>query len=169
TRGKGIRYRPYYLSRGGPMKVSDLVGSRKQIYSISEEKNVMEAAQYLREKQVRSVGVVNAEGKLTGVISQSDISDKVAAENKCPAWMHVSEVMTPNPIIVPPATHLDECVRLMEKHGIYHLPVVDGTETYRGMISAQDLLRVIASDEKARADMLESFLFSGRYCAVAHN
>ena len=30
------------------------------------------------------------------------------------------------------------------------------------MISVQDLLRVIASDEKARADMLESFLFSGR-------
>jgi hypothetical protein len=30
------------------------------------------------------------------------------------------------------------------------------------MISAQDLLRVIASDEKARADMLESFLFSQR-------
>jgi CBS domain-containing protein len=42
------------------------------------------------------------------------------------------------------------------------LPVVDALETYRGMISAQDLLRVIASDEKARADMLESFLFSGR-------
>ena len=90
------------------------------------------------------------------------ISDKVAAENKCPAWMRVSEVMTTHPITVPPATYLDECVRLMEKHGIYHLPVVDESETYRGMISVQDLLRVIASDEKARADMLESFLFSGR-------
>ena len=76
--------------------------------------------------------------------------------------MRVSEIMTPHPIIVPPATNLDECVRLMEHHGIYHLPVVDAAESYRGMISAQDLLRVIASDEKARADMLESFLFSSR-------
>jgi CBS domain-containing protein len=70
--------------------------------------------------------------------------------------------MSSHPITIPPATHLDECVRLMEKHGIYHLAVVDENAKYRGMISVQDLLRVIASDEKARADMLESFLFSQR-------
>ena len=144
------------------MKVEDLIHSRSEIYSVTEDVTVYDAARYLREKQVRSVGVLKPGGKLVGVVSQSDISDKVAAENKCPAWMRVAEVMTPHPITIPPATHLDECVRLMEKHGIYHLPVVDETETYHGMISVQDLLRVIASDEKARADMLESFLFSGR-------
>jgi len=144
------------------MKVEDLIHSRTEVFSVTEDVTVYDAARYLREKQVRSVGVLTPEGKLVGIVSQSDISDKVAAENKCPAWMRVSEVMTTHPITVPPATNLDECVRLMEKHGIYHLPVVDEVETYRGMISVQDLLRVIASDEKARADMLESFLFSGR-------
>ncbi len=144
------------------MKVEDLIHSRSEVFSITENQTVYEAARYLREKQVRSVGVLAPGGALVGVVSQSDISDKAAAENKCPAWMRVSEIMTSHPIIVSPSAHLDECVRLMEKHGIYHLPVVDQTETYRGMISAQDLLRVIASDEKARADMLESFLFSGR-------
>jgi CBS domain-containing protein len=144
------------------MKVEDLIHSRTEVYSVTEDTTVHDTARYLREKQVRAVGVLKPDGKLAGVVSQSDISDKVAAENKCPAWTRVSEIMTPHPIIVPPATHLDECVRLMEKHGIYHLPVVDQLETYHGMISAQDLLRVIASDEKARADMLESFLFSGR-------
>lgn len=123
---------------------------------------VYDAARYLRERQVRSVGVLDPEGKLAGVVSQSDISDKVAAENKCPAWMHVSEVMTTHLVTVPPTTHLDECVVLMEKHGVYHLPVVDEKGHYRGMISVQDLLRVIASNEKARADMLESFIFSQR-------
>jgi CBS domain-containing protein len=144
------------------MNVEDLIHSRTEVYSVTEDVTVYDVARYLREKQVRAVGVLKPEGKLVGVVSQSDISDKVAAENKCPAWMRVSEVMTPDPITVPPSTHLDECVLLMEKHGIYHLPVVDALETYRGMISVQDLLRVIASDEKARADMLESFLFSGR-------
>jgi CBS domain-containing protein len=144
------------------MKVEDLIHSRSEVYSITEEVTVHDAARYLREKQVRSVGVLKPGGKLVGVVSQSDISDKVAAENKCPAWMRVSEVMTSHLITVPPSAPLDECVRLMEKHGIFHLPVVDESETYRGMISVQDLLRVIASDEKARADMLESFLFSGR-------
>ncbi len=46
----------------------------------------------------------------------------------------------------------------MEEHGIYHLLVVDDKGNYHGMISVQDLLRVIASDEKARADMLEDFI-----------
>jgi CBS domain-containing protein len=144
------------------MKVENLIQSRTEVYSVSEDATVYDAARYLRERQVRSVGVLDRHGKLAGVVSQSDISNKVAAENKCPAWMRVSEVMTTTLVSVPPGTQLDECVRLMEKHGIYHLLVVEENGTYRGMISAQDLLRVIASDEKARADMLESFLFSQR-------
>lgn len=144
------------------MKVENLIQSRTEVYSVSEDATVCDVARYLRERQVRSVGVLDRHGKLAGVVSQSDISDKVAAENKCPAWIRVSEVMTTTLVSVPPGTQLDECVRLMEKHGIYHLLVVEENGTYRGMISAQDLLRVIASDEKARADMLESFLFSQR-------
>ncbi len=144
------------------MKVEDLIHSRTEVYSVTEDVTVYDTARYLRAKQVRAVGVLKPDGQLLGVVSQSDISDKVAAENKCPAWMRVSEVMTSHPITIHPATHLDECVRLMEKHGIYHLPVVDENAHYRGMISVQDMLRVIASDEKARADMLESFLFSSR-------
>ena len=144
------------------MMVADLIHARSEVFFITEGTSVHEAARYLREKQVRAVGVLKPGGKLVGVVSQSDISDKVAAENKCPAWMRVGEVMTANPITVPPSTHLDECVRLMEKNGIFHLPVIDDNGTYRGMISVQDLLRVIALDEKSRADMLESFLFSAR-------
>jgi CBS domain-containing protein len=147
---------------GEGMTVEDLIRSRTEVYSISGDVTVYDAARYLRERQVRAVGVLNPDGKLAGVVSQSDISDKVAAENKCPAWMHVSEMMTRHLVTVPPKTHLDECVLLMEKHAIYHLPVVDENEKYRGMISVQDLLRVIASNEKARADMLESFIFSQR-------
>ena len=50
----------------------------------------------------------------------------------------------------------------MEKHGFFHLPVVDPQGQYRGMISVRDILTVIALDEKARADMLESFMFPQR-------
>jgi CBS domain-containing protein len=144
------------------MKVADLIGSRKEVYSVTEDSSVHEAAQYLREQQVRAVGVVDATRKLVGVISQSDISDKVAAENRCPAWMRVSEIMTRELVVVAPEMALDECLRLMEKHGIYHLLVVDEREGFRGMLSVSDLLRVIASDEKARADMLEALIFPQR-------
>jgi CBS domain-containing protein len=150
------------LRWGGAMKVEELIHARKDIYSIHDDATVHEAARYLREKQVRAVGVRDRQEKLVGVISHSDISDQVAAENKCPAWTRVSEIMSTDLIVVPPETPLDECLRLMEKHGFFHLPVVDATGDYRGMVSVKDLLKVIASDEKARADMLESFLFSQR-------
>ena len=50
----------------------------------------------------------------------------------------------------------------MEKFGIYHLLVVDENERFHGMISVTDLLSVIASDEKARADLLEDLIFPKR-------
>jgi len=144
------------------MKVSDLIGSRSEVYFFPEEKSVMEAAQYLREKQVRSVGVTDAEGKLVGVLSQSDISDKVAAENKCPAWMKVSEIMSRKLLTVTPDMTFEESLRLMEQNGVYHLLVLDGQRGFRGMLSVSDLLRVMALDEKQRADLLEAYMFPPR-------
>lgn len=141
------------------MRVADLIQSRTEVYSIRDDATVQDAARYLREKQIRATGVQDAKGKLVGAISQSDISDKVASENKCPAWMRVSEVMSTDLKTVLPEATLDECLRLMDRHGIYHLLVVDDRGGYRGMISVQDLLAIIASDEKARADMLEDYIF----------
>lgn len=143
------------------MKVSDLVGSRKEVFSIPEDKSVLEAAQYLREKGIRSAGVVNGTGKLVGVVSQSDISDKIAAENKCPAWIKVSEIMTRELVTVTPEVSFEESLRLMEQNGVYHLLILNG-ETFLGMLSVSDLLRVMASDHKERADLLESYIFPSR-------
>jgi predicted transcriptional regulator len=141
------------------MRVANLIQSRTEVFSIRDDATVQEAARYLREKQIRAAGVRDAHGKLVGAISQSDMSDKVAAENKCPAWMHVAEIMSTDLKTVSPEATLDECLRLMDRHSIYHLLVVSDSGDYRGMISVQDLLAVIASDEKARADMLEEYMF----------
>jgi CBS domain-containing protein len=141
------------------MTVLDLIGSRADVYSIRDDVTVHDAARYLRERQVRAVGVTDASNRLRGVVSQSDISDKVAAENKCPAWMRVSEIMSTSLVTVSPDRPVGDCLRLMEQHGIYHLLVVDANDRYRGMLSVTDILTVIASDEKSRADMLEAFLF----------
>jgi CBS domain-containing protein len=144
------------------MRVADLVRSRNEVFSVQEDATVHDVARYLRDCEVRSVGVLDAKGKLVGVISQSDISDRVAAENKCPAWMRASEVMTRELVTVSPEMGLEECLLLMEKHRIYHLLVASEKEGFLGMISVSDLLRVISSDQKARADLLEAFVFPQR-------
>jgi CBS domain-containing protein len=144
------------------MKVADLIGPRKEVFSIPETMSVLDAAKYLREKQVRSVGVMDSSGKLAGVVSQSDISDKVAAENKCPAWMTVTEIMSRELVTVTPEVTFDESLRLMEQNGVYHLLILGEGDRYLGMMSVSDLLKVMALDEKARADMLESYVFPNR-------
>jgi CBS domain-containing protein len=144
------------------MNVTDLIASRTEVFSLPDTATGHDVARFLREKQVRSAGVLDAQGKLVGVVSQSDVSDKVAAENKCPAWTRVSEIMSTRLVTVTPETPLDECVRLMDRHGIFHLAVVDPEKGFRGLISVQDLLKVIASDQKARADMLEANIFPQR-------
>jgi len=144
------------------MKVSDLIGYRKNVYSIPDGSSVLDAAKYLREKKVRSVGVVDGDGKLVGVVSQADVSDKVAAENKCPAWMKVSEIMSTGLLTVTPEVGFDECLKLMEQNGVYHLLILGEGNRYLGMVSISDLLRVIATDQKQRADLLESYMFPSR-------
>jgi len=144
------------------MRVLDLVRSRQEIYSIRDDMTVRDAALYMREHKVRSVGVLNEAAQLAGVVSQSDISEKVAAENKCPAWMHVSEIMTRDLLVVRPEIALEECLRLMEKNSVFHLLIAEESGRYLGMISVADLLQVISSDHKARADMFEAFAFPQR-------
>jgi CBS domain-containing protein len=146
-------------TEGDMAKVSDLLGSRSDIYSLLENMTAHEAAKYLRERRVRAMAVCDNDGGILGVISQSDLSDKVAAENRHPDSVRVTEIMGKELIKVTTDTCLEECLSLMEEHGIYHLLVVDDRGKYKGMISAQDLLKVIASDYKARAELLESWAF----------
>ena len=115
-----------------------------------------------RDRQVRSVGVCDKQGVLLGVVSQSYVSDKVAAENKCPAWMRVSEIMTRQLVTATLETSIEDCLRLMDQHGIFHLLIVDAQKGFRGMISVTDLLRLFTSDQKARGDMFEAFIFPQR-------
>ena len=56
-------------------------------------------------------------------------------------------------------TLIEDCLRLMDQHGIFHLLIVDAQQGFRGMLSVTDLFRLLASDQKDRGDMLEAFMF----------
>jgi CBS domain-containing protein len=76
--------------------------------------------------------------------------------------MKASDIMTRELVTVTPELTLEDCLRLMDQNTIFHLLVVDEGHGFRGMLSISDILRVVASDEKARADLLESFIFPQR-------
>ena len=54
--------------------------------------------------------------------------------------MRVSEFMTPGPVTVEGDEELDTALRLMERHDVRHLPVVEG-KTLVGVLSDRDLLK----------------------------
>src|SRR5437867_1102658 len=95
-------------------RVKDLLGDRGEIFFLREDATVHEAARYLRECQVRATPVCDEQGRPVGVIAQSDISDKIAAEHLCPSWVKVREIMSTHLITVTPESNVEECVRLME-------------------------------------------------------
>jgi CBS domain-containing protein len=76
--------------------------------------------------------------------------------------MKASDIMTRELVTVTPEMTLEDCLRLMDENTIFHLIVLDEGQVFRGMLSVSDILRVVASDEKARADLLESFIFPSR-------
>ena len=58
----------------------------------------------------------------------------------------MSEIMSKELLVARPGALLDECLRLMENHGVFHLlKVEEESGKFLGMISVADLLQVIAS------------------------
>jgi CBS domain-containing protein len=121
--------------------------------------SVAEAARYLKDRGIRAAGVCNLSGRVIGVISQSDISDKVVAENHRPSEVLVQAVCSASIIKVNPDTSITTAMQIMREKGIYHLAVEDVLGEFLGMISLRDCMAVVAEQERERADMYKEYAF----------
>lgn len=142
-----------------PKTVQDVITNRKEIYSISNQMNVAEAARYLKERSIRATGVCNLSGKITGVLSQSDISDKIAAENYRPSDIKVQDIASTSLIKVTPDATISTAKQIMHDHGVYHLVVEDNQGRYLGLISIRDCIAISVEEEKERADLYKEYAF----------
>jgi arabinose-5-phosphate isomerase len=87
-----------------------------------------------------TVAVVDAEGRLEGVVTSGDLTRLMEREEHFFA-IAVSEVMTRAPRVAEPDQLAAAAVGLMERHGVMALPVVDGDGRLRGMVHLHDLMR----------------------------
>lgn len=142
-----------------PKTVRNIIENRKEVYCVSNQMSVAEAARYLKDRRIRAAGVCNLNGKFVGVISQSDISDKVVAENYRPSEVVIQAVCTERIIKVTPETECHMAIGLMRKHAIYHLAVEDADGEFKGMISLRDCMAMMVEEERERADMYEEYVF----------
>jgi CBS domain-containing protein len=97
----------------------------------------------MRRRYINSV-IVNksVQNPEYGILTSTDICDKIVALDRDPSTIKVSEIMTSPLIMVSEEMPVSECARIMKENRIHHLPVTDEDQTLIGMISATDFLVV---------------------------
>ena len=126
------------------------------IYSVDPVDTVYEAIARMAEKEVGAL-LVMQEGHPVGIISERDYTRKVILRDKSSKRTRVSEIMTTEVISTTSSHHIDECVALMKRHHIRHLPVIDeGVVT--GMLSLRDLFSAIIDEQASTIENLEHYV-----------
>ena len=112
---------------------------RRLLVSLAPGATVHEAACVMTRANCGSVLIIDAGSKLLGILTERDLMTRVLARSLDPDTTPVREVMTPQPVCVPPETPVSEAVLVMLEKGFRHLPVVKGGLVV-GVFSARDAL-----------------------------
>ncbi len=134
--------------------------------TLNPETDIRAAVALLIEKKINGAPVVDATGKVVGVLCQSDLvaqqkrvtmpsllsvldgfialssREDFERELKKIAARRVSEAMTPDPVVVSPDTPIDEIATAMVNEKLYTLPVVDSGRLV-GVVGKEDILKTL--------------------------
>ncbi|SFL94210.1 CBS domain-containing protein [Variovorax sp. OV329] len=113
--------------------------SRKHVISLGPHATVREAAGVMTQANCGSVLILEPPDHLLGILTERDLMTRVLARGLDPDHTAVREVMTPNPICVPPETTVSDAVCLMLERGFRHLPLMRG-RLILGVFSVRDAL-----------------------------
>ena len=137
----------------------------KYVTTVTPHTTIEDAANVMLRCHLSGVPVVNDEGSLVGIVSESDFlrRTEIGTERKRPAFLQfftsagklaadfvhergrkVEDIMTRDPVTVTEQTPLSELVELMEKRGIKRLPVLSG-KVMVGIVTRSNLLQAVAS------------------------
>ena len=119
--------------------------------TIEQDKLVTEAVNLMLKKQVKRLPVVDAAGRLVGILSRVDVFHTIMRES--PDWKafqeqsiavenlrFVSDIMRRDTPTVFPDTPVEEVIRLIDCNDIQRVCVVDQEGHFLGLISDRDLL-----------------------------
>jgi len=122
-----------------------------QPYSFTGNEKLKDARRVMSQHGVSGLLILNERGQLNGILTARDILFERDPEKK------VAEMMTPvkDMVTAPPGTTLQEAGRILHKHKLEKLPLVDKDGTLRGLITSRDILSLeqypnTSKDEKGR-------------------
>ncbi|HEY8334061.1 MAG TPA: CBS domain-containing protein [Tardiphaga sp.] len=144
----------------------------RQVVTVRPEATIVEAAGTMLQKHISGLPVVDAAGKLVGIVSEGDFirRSEIGTQRKRGGFLKfllgpgtsaaefvqaqgrkVGDVMTREPLTVTEDTPLEEIVQLMEKNHVKRLPVMRGVEIV-GIVSRANLLQAVADLARAVPD-----------------
>src|SRR5687768_6500731 len=118
-----------------------------QFVTADENTSIAEAVKILQPKNVEIILVTSSTngGKYVGIVTDSDILEKVVMKGEDSDLVFLKSIMTSPIITLPSSSTVKEAIELMRIHKIKHLPVTDITnkEKIIGTVTQQYLAEVI--------------------------
>jgi CBS domain-containing protein len=129
----------------------------RDAWTIGPGATVREALSELAEKDVGALVVTDGD-RVVGVISERDYARKVIMRGQSSLETKVGDIMATEPRCVTPDHSIGDCMALMTREHVRHLPVLEG-KVLTGVLSIGDLVKSIISAQESKIDELESLIY----------
>jgi CBS domain-containing protein len=126
------------------------------VHTIGRTATVYEAIEQMVANNVGALIVTDGHDPC-GIITERDYLRKIALQGRASRTTFVQEVMSENLAYVELETEIEDCMALMTKKRIRHLPVFEGTDIV-GILSIGDIVRHLASDRKSQIEQLTAYI-----------
>lgn len=119
----------------------------KPIITAKAEDAISGVASKLVDNNINHLPVVDKNNRLMGIVTSWDIAHAVAKGSK-----KLTEVMTKKVVVAMEDEPVEVIARRIDKHEISGVPIVDRANLVKGMITAEDISRLICSQNNKDGD-----------------
>jgi CBS domain-containing protein len=127
---------------------------RTDVVTVGPETSLRAVAGLMEEENVGSVVVVEEE-KPVGIVTDRDLALRAFVNTMDLDATHVREIMSPDPVVLEAGMGLFEAMEFMGGRGVRRMPVVDENGMLRGIITVDDIIRLLVEELSCIANILE--------------
>ena len=137
--------------------------TRSRLVSVGEGTLLLEVAQLLSDTQISLVVVCDAVGAMIGVITKTDIVQRVGRCLGVACTATAVEIMTRDVTSCSVTDCLPDVLAMMQARGLVHVPVVDAERKPSGVVNARDALRELWAAGQYEETLLRDYVMGVGY------